>query len=253
MSSFLSEGGKTYGFDLEIVKLRLTLPRTSLTSTSPTLTILESSNHPLSISTRKTKTPRKRPNQTYNEATALLSQAYPSIFPADNPHKFSKLPCEFFLDEPESLDLFLPFREIDSSGNFLPISDKLRFQTEQKLSLASGEIQSKASDLPEESIMGNISVGAGSIVEPTDGLPKSGARWEPGLGTGSRIGSMRVWKWAEEMSYWWNFPTVDVLEISPKLSSTPSPSVEKKKTTMTKKNAKKKAKKVKVIVESLKP
>ncbi|PKI56677.1 hypothetical protein CRG98_022927 [Punica granatum] len=272
MSSFLSGGGRTYGFDLEIVKPRLTSPRTSPMSSSPTSTISESSNSPLSISTRKPRTPRKRPNQTYNEAAALLSQVYPSIFPADNPHKFSKLPCEFFPNEPESSDLFLPFREIDSSDNFLPIHDKPRFQTEQKLSPASGEIQSKASDLPEESqedfdfdaesiildeeidegidsIMGNLGVGAGSIVEPTGGLPKSGARWEPGLGTGSRIGSMRVWKRAEEMSYWWNFPTVDVLEISPKLSSAPSPSAEKKTTTTTKKKAKKKAEKVKSLSE----
>lgn len=271
MYSCLSGGGRTYGFDLEIVKTLSTSPRTSQTSSPPTSTISESSNSPHSISTRKPRTPRKRPNQTYNEAAALLSRVYPGIFPVNNPHEFSKLPCEFFLDEPEFSDLFLPFHESDGSGNFMPIRDKPRLQTEQKQS-PSGEIQSKASDLPEEvqddfdfdaesiildeeidegidSIMGNLGASEESTAEASGGLPKFVSRWEMGLGTGSRIGSIRAWKRAEEMSYRWNFPVVDVLEISPKLSCAPNPSAEKKKTTTTKKKTDRKAEKMKSLSE----
>ncbi|KAK4792968.1 hypothetical protein SAY86_023403 [Trapa natans] len=283
MYSCLSGGGRTYGFDLEIAKSLSSSPRTSQTSSPPTSTVSESSNSPRSISTRKPRTPRKRPNQTYNEAAALLSRAYPRIFPVINPHEFSKLPCEFFLEEPEFSDLFLPFHEIDGCGNFTPVRDKPRFQTEMK-QLPSGEIQSKASDFSEEvqedfdfdaesiildeeidegidSIMGNLENNDDSTAAEvcTGGLQKFMSRWELGIGTGSRIGSIRAWKRAEDMSYWWNFPTVDVLQISPKLSSTPNLSAEKKKkkttatttdaAATTKKKSEKKAEKMKSLSE----
>ncbi|KAK4761867.1 hypothetical protein SAY87_029751 [Trapa incisa] len=282
MYSCLSGGGRAYGFDLEIVKTLSSSPRTSQTSSPPTSTISESSNSPHSISTRKSRTPRKRPNQTYNEAAALLSRAYPRIFPVINPHEFSKLPCEFFLEEPEFSDLFLPLHEIDGSSNFTPIRDKPRFQTEVKHS-PSGEIQSKASNVSKEvqedfdfdaesiildeeidegidSIMGNLDNNEDSTATEvcTGGLQKFMPRWELGLGIGSPNSSIRAWKRAEELSYWWNFPTVDVLEISPKLSSTPKLSAEKKKkktamtttaAAVTKKKSEKKAEKMKSLSE----
>lgn len=179
------------------------------------------------------------------------------------------MPCEFYLDEPEFSDLFLPFHEVAGSSNFLPILDKLRFQTEPKQS-PSGEIQSKASDFQEElqddfdfdaesiildeeieegidSIMGNAGPSVDTIAEPTCGLPKFLAKCELGQGMGSRIRPVRTWKRAEEMSYWWNFPTVDVLEISPRLSSAKNPSAQKK--TATKKKTEKKAEKMKSLSE----
>uniref|UniRef100_A0A0V0H243 Putative ovule protein n=1 Tax=Solanum chacoense TaxID=4108 RepID=A0A0V0H243_SOLCH len=78
MSSCLAGGGRAaYKLDLEIIKS----PSTSWTSqsSSPSSTLSESSNSPIAISTRKPRTPRKRPNQTYNEAAALLSTVYPKI------------------------------------------------------------------------------------------------------------------------------------------------------------------------------
>lgn len=85
MSSCLSGGGRAaYGFDLDIVKTAAVAsspsPRSSSHSSSPSSTLSESSNSPLAISTKKPRTQRKRPNQTYSEAAALLAKIYPNIF-----------------------------------------------------------------------------------------------------------------------------------------------------------------------------
>ncbi|KAK4391987.1 protein CHLOROPLAST IMPORT APPARATUS 2 [Sesamum angolense] len=120
MSSCLSGGGRAYRLELDIFKS----PTTSWTSnsSSPSSTLSESSNSPLTISTRKARTPRKRPNQTYNEAAAILSTAYPKLFPTKHLTK----PCKFtkshntetpFLFEPS--DLFMPFPVIDNSEYLL--------------------------------------------------------------------------------------------------------------------------------------
>ncbi|EYU19419.1 hypothetical protein MIMGU_mgv1a023217mg, partial [Erythranthe guttata] len=79
-------------------------------------------NCPLAISTRKPRTPRKRPNQTYNEAAAILFTAYPKIFPTKaNPCKFTKShggneknPFLF-----ETSDLLMPFRVMDDGSEYL--------------------------------------------------------------------------------------------------------------------------------------
>nr|XP_043624188.1 protein CHLOROPLAST IMPORT APPARATUS 2-like [Erigeron canadensis] len=139
MSSYLGGGtGRAYGFDLEnIVKSSSTTSsRTSHSqySSSPSSTLSESSNV---ISTRKPRTPRKRPNQTYNEAAALLSTACPTIFSitkksTNNNNKQSEFPNyhhKYLLREP--LDLLLPFpgtkrpiikvttpRDIEYNGNW---------------------------------------------------------------------------------------------------------------------------------------
>ncbi|XP_030952473.1 protein CHLOROPLAST IMPORT APPARATUS 2 [Quercus lobata] len=127
MSSCLTGGGgRTYALDLEIVKSPSTTStwtshtHTHTSSSSSSSTLSESSNSPLAISTRKARTPRKRPNQTYNEAAALLSTAYPNIFSTKNltkPRKFTKQHDYYSVfDEPSEL---LPFRVIDSSGFLL--------------------------------------------------------------------------------------------------------------------------------------
>ncbi|KAJ4833187.1 hypothetical protein Tsubulata_016058 [Turnera subulata] len=147
----LSGGTRTYGFDLEIAKS----PSTSRTShsSSPSSTLSESSNSPLAISTRKSRTPRKRPNQTYNEAAALLSTAYPSIFSTKH---LTKNPCKKFTTKPhdtllldEPPELLLPFRVFDNSGFPLPqqqpIREKPSFLYEPKvesLMMSSGEVSS---------------------------------------------------------------------------------------------------------------
>ncbi|CAL9127354.1 unnamed protein product [Musa textilis] len=109
MSSCLSGGGGgTYGFDLDIVKPSSSSSGRSLHSSSPSSTLSESSNSPRAISIKKARTPRKRPNQTYNEAAALLSAIYPSIFSSKSLKKLSKYtkPFDSF---PESSDLLPPF------------------------------------------------------------------------------------------------------------------------------------------------
>ncbi|XP_076934158.1 protein CHLOROPLAST IMPORT APPARATUS 2-like [Bidens hawaiensis] len=87
MSSSILTGatGRAYGFDIEnvIKSPSMTSSRTSHSS-SPSSTISESSNSPITISNRKPRTPRKRPNQTYNEAAVLLSIACPKVFSTKN-------------------------------------------------------------------------------------------------------------------------------------------------------------------------
>ncbi|KAL0015450.1 hypothetical protein SO802_002519 [Lithocarpus litseifolius] len=125
MSSCLTGGGgRTYALDLEIVKSPSTTSTWTShthTSSSSSSTLSESSNSPLAISTRKPRTPRKRPNQTYNEAAALLSTAYPNIFSTKNltkPRKFTKQ-HDYYSVFDESSELLLPFRVIDSSSFLL--------------------------------------------------------------------------------------------------------------------------------------
>ncbi|KAL0426654.1 UNVERIFIED_CONTAM: protein CHLOROPLAST IMPORT APPARATUS 2 [Sesamum latifolium] len=157
MSSCLSGGGRAYRLELDIFKS----PTTSWTSnsSSPSSTLSESSNSPLTISTRKARTPRKRPNQTYNEAAAILSTAYPKLFPTKHLTK----PCKFtkshntktpFLFEPS--DLFMPFPVIDNSEylHYPPILERPNSHTEPKGSntfekscQSPGEINSQGSFL----------------------------------------------------------------------------------------------------------
>lgn len=112
-------------FDLEILKSPLTSSsiRTPHSSPSPSSTLSESSSSPITISTRKPRTPRKRPNQTYNEAAALLSTACPNVFSPKNltrAGKFTK-PHDnpFFFDDDKSSELLLPFRVIEDQGCLL--------------------------------------------------------------------------------------------------------------------------------------
>ncbi|XP_027156352.1 protein CHLOROPLAST IMPORT APPARATUS 2-like isoform X1 [Coffea eugenioides] len=152
MSSCLSGGGRAYRLHLEIIKS----PTTSWTSqsSSPSSTLSESSNSPIAISTRKPRTPRKRPNQTYNEAAALLSTAYPKIFSTKHltkPCKFTKQQYPFSY---EPSDLLLPFPVIDNSSflihhppvlekpNSYPIEQKMASSCEKPCQ-SPGEINSK--------------------------------------------------------------------------------------------------------------
>ncbi|KAK2646391.1 hypothetical protein Ddye_021586 [Dipteronia dyeriana] len=246
-SSCLSGGGRTYAIDLDIIKCPSNSIRTSNTS-SPSSTLSESSNSPLAISTRKPRTARKRPKQTYNEAAALLSTVYPNIFSTKNlknPTKFTK-PHDYFFDE--TAEILLPFREINSSG-FLPlhqpVQDKPSFRFEPKaansVELSSEEFHDDfdaESILDEEieqgidSIMGNLSVKKESIDESNNnywyGNP-FGGKMELGLGIRRGIRALRH----VDEGNWWSFPcTVDVLQISPKLNSTATKKIsssEKKK------------------------
>ncbi|XP_062165162.1 protein CHLOROPLAST IMPORT APPARATUS 2-like isoform X2 [Alnus glutinosa] len=221
MSSCLSGGsGRTYALDLDIVKSPSTSTRTSHSS-SPSSTLSESSNSPLAISTRKPRTSRKRPNQTYNEAAALLSTAYPNIFSTKHlikPRKFTAQ-HDSFLDQ--SSELLLPFRVIDSSGFLLhqPIQEKPSFQIQSKVAnfcekpcQSPGEVDFQANSLDlcdgyeedfdaesildeeiEEgidSIMGNLSVGTDTVDDSCSGGQNNSWYGNPipmGLGFGGKF------------------------------------------------------------------
>lgn len=54
----------------------------SSSSASPSSTLSEaSSSSATSVSLKRARAPRKRPNQAYNEAAALLASIHPSVFP----------------------------------------------------------------------------------------------------------------------------------------------------------------------------
>ncbi|XP_037492489.1 protein CHLOROPLAST IMPORT APPARATUS 2 isoform X2 [Jatropha curcas] len=250
-------GGRTYGFELEIVKSPSTSTRTSHTS-SPSSTISESSNSPLAISTRKPRTPRKRPNQTYNEAAALLSTAYPNIFSNQftNPRKFTKPHQDTLLLDESSPELLWPFRVFDDHSGFLlhqPIeNEKPNFLNEAKVlnSVSScDKLDSHGSSmefcdgyeedfdaesiLDEEieegidSIMGNLSVTKEKAYEGSNkdgnswyGNPAGyhfGGRFQLGFGNGMGKG-VRAFRNGDGGN-WWSFPIVDMLQISPRLNN----------------------------------
>lgn len=277
MSSCFSGGGRTYAFELDIVKSPSTSTRTSQTS-SPSSTLSESSNSALAISTRKPRTPRKRPNQTYNEAAALLSTAYPNIFSPKiltNPRKSTK-PHDSFLDP--SSELLLPFRLIDNSATFFlhnPIREKPNSRFEPKAINSPGEFNSPVNfdsnsnsmelcngytdDFDAESMLDEeIEEGIDSIMGTspsmnTDSVDESNSSdqtmmnscygYPMGLGFGGnfefgfgfRRGGVRPLRQVDDGMNWWSFPTVDVLEISPRFNKSrpsvpaPPPSAGKKK------------------------
>ncbi|OUZ99210.1 CCT domain [Macleaya cordata] len=281
MSSCLSGGGgRTYSIDLDIVKSpSSSSTRTTHSSSSPSSTLSESTDSPIKISTRKPRTPRKRPNQTYNEAAALLSTVYPNIFSINNlkkPFKHSK-PCDSFSEE--SSELLPPFQTFGTAEFLIhpPIPEKPTSRIEPKpvnssetpcqspeFGLNSSNPSSIFEDdfdaesiLDEEmeesigidSIMGNLSVNVNTIDaydhqfnnglfynnnininNPYYGRLGFGGNFEYGFGG---VSAMRQ----VDDGDWWRFPTVDVLNISPKLSI--KASSEKKK--------KKKKKKVEVV------
>ncbi|KAI9392330.1 hypothetical protein POPTR_006G075200v4 [Populus trichocarpa] len=268
-SPCISGGGRTYGFDLEIVKSSSTSStRTSHTS-SPSSTISESSNSPLAISTRKSRTPRKRPNQTYNEAAALLSTAYPNIFSTKHLTKSSKFtkPQDNSLLLDQSSDLLLPFRVFDNSGFLIhqPIQGKPSYGNESRFAnftdksscQSSGEVDfhgnsvelcdgldedfDAESILDEEfeegidSIMGHSSIGNEMVDEVPNGISSSfggqmnswygssmgynfGGKSQYGHGIAMRRG-VRALRHVDEGN-WWDFPIVDMLQISPRLTTT---------------------------------
>ncbi|KAM1067444.1 hypothetical protein ACFX2J_022446 [Malus domestica] len=304
MSSCLRGGGRTYAFELDIVKSPSTSTFTS--TSSPSSTLSESSNSGLAISTRKPRTPRKRPNQTYNEAAALLSTAYPNIFSSKNftnPRKFTK-PHDSFFDQ--SSELLLPFRVIEAENAgfllHLPIREKPSSQFEPK-SLNSfekpcrspGEFDSQPncnsdsmelcdgynfqeedfdaeSILDEEteegidSIMGSMSVNMDLEDESNNGgeqmnnsNPNPNSNWNScygypmGLGFGGKFefgfGSRRGVRPLRHVDdgNWWSFPTVDVLEISPRFNKSQSCSAPAPAAATAKKKKKKKVEKLLVL------
>ncbi|KAI3775284.1 hypothetical protein L1987_49855 [Smallanthus sonchifolius] len=247
MASCLSGGtGRAYGFDLEnIVKVSSSTSSRNSNSSSPSSTLSESSNSPTVLSTRKPRTPRKRPNQTYNEAAALLSTACPTIFSITKKNnKQSKPPNmhTYLFNEPP--ELLLPFpvterpvkvkpREIEFNGswNYSPNSNSLELS------------EGCYDDFDAESILDEeIELGIDSIMGNSNSTPESDFNYNTcygypmGLGFGGNLefkfglrNGVRALKNVDEWN--WSFPAVNVMNISPPVTikSKKSPIGKKKK------------------------
>ncbi|KAL4571202.1 hypothetical protein LXL04_017955 [Taraxacum kok-saghyz] len=267
MSSCL--GSRACGFDIEqMIKwpcTSTTSSRTISNSSSPSSTLSESSNSPIAISTRKPRAPRKRPNQTYNEAAALLFMACPNIFSSKHLTKRTSNQLNFtkqygdLLHEPS--ELILPYPVIENSG-FLPRrrnSEKPCLLVEPKFQSA-GEIESNCvsaelsdgglDDFDTQSLLDEeIEQGIDSIMgesnailenDESNDIVSTSHGYPMGLGFGARNG-VKALRNSDEGN-WWNFPMVDMLDI------TPAPPVKCEKSPVEKK--KKKKKKVEELMKS---
>uniref|UniRef100_A0A7N0VIU5 CCT domain-containing protein n=1 Tax=Kalanchoe fedtschenkoi TaxID=63787 RepID=A0A7N0VIU5_KALFE len=246
MSSCFSGGSRTFGFDLEIVKSTYTSSRNSQSSSSPSSTLSESSHSPNALSTRKPRTPRKRPNQTYNEAAVLLSSAYPTIFPKNltkpcstihNTNATSPRGGSVFFDE--SSELLLPCRAIDHLGFPLhrPVPSYNRIEQDSKsikhspASATTHEINPGGDEFETSSIMDEeLEVeGIDSImgVASPESEPAVGSiHVERSTGIAYSLGftglMMRRGVTAlrqVDKGDWWRFPVIDMCQLSPRLSS----------------------------------
>ncbi|KAL9681299.1 hypothetical protein QQ045_013082 [Rhodiola kirilowii] len=239
MSWCLSGGGsRAFVLDLEIVKSTST---SSGSSSSPSSTLSESSN---ALSTRKPRTPRKRPNQIYNEAAVLLSSVYPTIFPTSLTKPCSTTfhnnaaaaPPRGSVFYNESNELLLPCRGIDHLGfplhrplpsynriepdkcfdnltSKMAMGDSDEFETssilDEEMELVEGidSIMGVASHEISEPVLGSISVGRASGI--AYGLGFAGLMMRRGVSALRQV----------DKGDWWRFPVIDMSNISPRLSN----------------------------------
>ncbi|KAI3811467.1 hypothetical protein L1987_21191 [Smallanthus sonchifolius] len=216
MSSYLSS--RACGFDLEhMVKCPCSNSSTTTSnSSSPSSTLSESSHSPIAISTQKPRTLRKRPNQTYNEASALLSMASPNIFKIKYLSRRTNNLLPKFNEPPELISRFpvtgkflLRHRPCSLTG--LKITNSCQNAGEMK-SIDDFDTESILIDGNEQgidSIMGDckpISQNHESNDNICYGYP---------MGLGFRVrNGVRALKNADDRN-WWNIPMVDVGNSSP--------------------------------------
>ncbi|XP_042397785.1 protein CHLOROPLAST IMPORT APPARATUS 2-like [Zingiber officinale] len=248
MSSYCLSSGRAYGFDLEIAKPSSPSPARS---SSPSSTLSESSNAPGAVSFKKARAPRKRPNQTYNEAAALLATVYPTVFSAA---KLSKQAP--FASFPESDDLLLPLPVLSDAAFLIhkPRQENLAADAGRELKHrpppADWECASPASNVSwepssldpfddefdaesilDEEIGGGIDsiIGDAGAKSSTDGVEstrsnpcinpllrylignKLGAKFHLGLGYGKNL--RRALKNSDDRE-WWRAPAVPVRDIN---------------------------------------
>ncbi|XP_031107883.1 protein CHLOROPLAST IMPORT APPARATUS 2-like [Ipomoea triloba] len=269
--SCLSGGGRAYKLEVEIIKSPLSSSSSStcwasrLSSSSPSPTLSESTNSSsLALSTRKPRTPRKRPNQTYHEAAALLSTAYPAVFtskfaPPENPAFSSFSDLLFSETHPTRNDdddtFLLQYSPVDEriqpaalpckllagweihDSNSRPISfdycEDFQDGFDAAGSILDGEIEEGGID----SIMGKLGGIGGD-----DSALKEG-EWMGATSYGFPIGMGFKAAIKNNGDYWWRFPSVNVVDITPNLEkSAPAPEKMKNK-------KKKKKKKVETLGE----
>ncbi|KAH1041698.1 hypothetical protein AAZX31_09G057700 [Glycine max] len=234
-----SSCGRTHGFNLDLAKSSSTSTLTSPTSSPSSTTTSETTNSPQSIIfTKKPRTLRKRPNQTFNEAATLLSTAHPNLFSIKNlkkPEKFTKPVTENISHSSEPLLLFRECENNDNDAFSFLLESKRGFQTESnkvffgvreninkpcELSTSvpnCDEFESEEFDcqsmLDEEieegidSIMG----GGGGRVEEDDVNRAASCHG----GDGEKFGCVRALR--RDDTKWWNFCVVDMLQISPRM------------------------------------
>ncbi|XP_008799492.3 protein CHLOROPLAST IMPORT APPARATUS 2-like isoform X2 [Phoenix dactylifera] len=212
MSSCLSGGSRTYGFDLDIVKpsSSSSSARSSHTS-SPSSTLSESSHSSRTISIKKARTPRKRPHQTYNEAAALLSTIYPNIFFTKKSSRNISKQTKLFGSFSESCSELLPPFPVPGDAAFLiresspekpafRIEPTLKSSFEKKSTSSVGnEFREPSSPDPLEedfdaesildeeaeegidSIMGNLSMNAATNADDKEELTNDNSHINPSL------------------------------------------------------------------------
>lgn len=268
MSSFLGTGG-TYG---------LIQTPSSSSGCSSTISI-SSSVSSLAIHTKKARTPRKRPNQSFMEAATLLSTAFPAVFSVKNLHKkysgsvssrsssslstssdaipaFPSLnKSDFLIEEPS------PDRSPSFQFKLKPISTFEKSDIAVHVGSPPGsppsyDIDSIFNDEVVEgidSIIGKLSVNdwysdcnpnINVHINPFVGSPLGlGIRGKFGLGLGvgqERNSIWRVLRGDHSEDLSWQMPMVQMNDIVPKFELLPS--MEKKKT-------KKKMKKVEEVMK----
>ncbi|CAE6176361.1 unnamed protein product [Arabidopsis arenosa] len=228
MSSCVSGGG-AYSFELEMIK-----SPPSHNIPSPSSTISESNSPPFSISTRRPRTPRKRPNQTYDEAAALLSTAYPKIFSSKKAKTqifgSNKSPLS---DYDEASQLLLPYASIEENEflfnptiptkaeHFLEHKE-VSFDDSEVIRFGILEDFDAESILDEEieegidSFMGNIESNHGDSgrIGRLEEIMKNAWNGRFRLGLGLRS-SLRE----NDDGNWWKFPTVEFDQISPRIQT----------------------------------
>jgi hypothetical protein len=99
--------------DLEMMKAAAAAHSAASSTLSEASNASSSSSRLSSLSLKRPRTPRKRLNQTYNEAAALLASMYPSVFPVAKgletaPPRLLGL-ASALADDPDSSDLLPPF------------------------------------------------------------------------------------------------------------------------------------------------
>ncbi|XP_019177836.1 PREDICTED: protein CHLOROPLAST IMPORT APPARATUS 2-like isoform X2 [Ipomoea nil] len=238
----LSGGGRAYKLEVEIMKSSSPLSSSSTcwasrlsSSSSPTLSESSNSSSPVALSTRKPRTPRKRPNQTYNEAAALLSTAYPAIFTNPPPSKFAPPAFSgddddtFLLQYDERIPAALPCKLLAGGWEIRSNSPPIRFDYCQDYfqdgfdagSILDGEIEEGGIGI--DSIMGKL--GGDDSAREGEWMGARATSYGFPIGMGFKAALKNVGGGdGGSGDYWWRFPRVNVVDITPKPEkSAPAP------------------------------
>ncbi|CAN8325964.1 unnamed protein product [Cochlearia groenlandica] len=235
---------------------------------SPSSTISESNSPPLppppplSISTRKPRTRRKRPNQTYDEAASLLSTAYPNIFSSKKTTSTNPL---FLSDYDEASHFLLPLESNEETGflfsptlqtkpdpffdhkeiNFGELVD---FDVNQFDDFDAESILDEEVEEGIDSFMGNIESNDGDCHRISRLREITKVTWQA---SSTRLGLRSALRENDD-ARWGGFSTVDFEQISPRIQTetadvavedSQSSAVVSSKTETAKKDSKKKTKK----------